>query len=164
MESEFPMGSALPPAAVCLLFMSCAALAQEKPKLPEAPGKTTTVKLCGTCHAAEIVMSRRESREGWSGVVEDMIQRGLKGSEEDFGEVVDYLVANFPRGAPLPKVNVNKAGVADLVAALGIQGGQAAAIVKYRDENGKYKSVEDVLKVPGINTSSIEAKKNRLEF
>jgi competence protein ComEA len=122
------------------------------------------VKLCGTCHAAEIVMSRRESREGWSGVVEDMIQRGLKGTDEDFGEAVDYLVANFPKNAPLPKVNVNKADVAGLVAALGIQGGQAAAIVKYRQEKGTYKSVEDLLKVPGINASVIEAKKNRLEF
>ena len=72
-------------------------------------GKAATVRLCGSCHAAEIVMSRRESREGWSGVVEDMILRGAKGSDDEFGEVVDYLVAHFPKGAPVPKINVNKA-------------------------------------------------------
>jgi competence protein ComEA len=158
------MRAALASTAALLSFASWVALADEKPKLPDAPGKDTTVKLCGTCHAAEIVMSRRESREGWSGVVEDMIQRGLKGSDEDFGEVVDYLVAQFPKSAPLPKVNVNKADVAGLVAALGIQGGQAAAIVKHREEKGSYKSVADLLKVPGINANVIEAKKNRLEF
>jgi competence protein ComEA len=147
-----------------LWLASSAAIADEKPKLPDAPGKETTVKVCGTCHAAEIVMSRRESREGWSGVVEDMIQRGLKGTDEEFGEVVDYLVATFPKGAPLPKVNVNKADVAGLVAGLAIQGGQAAAIVKHRQEKGNYKSIEDLLKVPGINANVIEAKKGRLEF
>jgi competence protein ComEA len=151
-------------AAVFLFFAGWIVSADEKPKLPEAPGKITTVKLCGTCHAAEIVMSRRESREGWSGVVEDMMQRGLRASDEDLGEVVDYLVTVFPKGAPLPKVNVNKAAAADLVAGLGIQGGQAAAIVKYREEKGSYKSIEDLLKVPGINVNVIEAKKNRLEF
>jgi competence protein ComEA len=158
------MRAALPSMAVVLSAASWIAFADEKPKLPDGAGKETTVKVCGTCHAAEIVMSRRESREGWSGVVEDMIQRGLKGTDEEFGEAVDYLVANFPKGAPLPKVNVNKADVAGLVAGLGIQGGQAAAIVKYRQEKGSYKSVEDLLKVPGINANAIEAKKNRLEF
>jgi DNA uptake protein and related DNA-binding proteins len=147
----------VPVAAFCLW-------AGEKPKLPEGAGKATTQRLCGTCHAAEVVMSRRESREGWSGVVEDMIERGLKGSDEEFGETVDYLVANFPKGAPVPKVNVNKAEAADLVAGVGLTSAQAAAIVKYRKENGDYKSVDDLQKVPGLKTSVIEAKKSRLEF
>ena len=78
-----------------LVFGSAhAILAAEKPKLPDGEGKAATVRLCGSCHAAAIVMSRRESREGWSGVVEDMIQRGAKGSDDEFGEVVDYLVAH----------------------------------------------------------------------
>ena len=67
------------------------------------PEKPLQYRLCGACHAAEIVMSRRESRDGWSGVVEDMIQRGAKGSDDEFGEVVDYLVAHFPKGAPGPE-------------------------------------------------------------
>ena len=147
-----------------MLCLVPALFADEKPKLPEAPGKAITVQLCGTCHAAEIVMSRRESREGWSGVVEDMMLRGLKGSDEEFGEVVDYLVAQYPKGAPLPKVNVNKAGMPELVAGLGLTGAQASAIVKHRTENGKFTSVEDILKIPGLNPKGIEAKKDRFEF
>ena len=49
-----------------------------------------------------------------------MIQRGAKGTDEEFGEVVDYLVAHFPKGAPVPKVNVNKADAEDIVAGLGV--------------------------------------------
>ncbi len=148
----------LPFLAVCALF------AQEKPKLPEGPGRAMTVQLCGTCHAAEIVMSRRESREGWSGVVEDMMLRGLKGSDDELGEAVDYLVAQFPRTAPLPKVNVNKASMPELIAGLGLTGAQASSIVKYRSENGNYTSLDDILKIPGLNPRGIEAKKSRLEF
>ena len=138
--------------------------AADKPKLPEAPGKAATIRMCGGCHAAEIVMSRRESRDGWSGVVEDMIQRGAKGTDDEFGEVVDYLVAQFPKGVPVPKVNVNKADAEDIVAGLGVSDAHASAIVKYREEKGPFKSVEDLQKVPGIDAKAIEAKKNKLEF
>jgi competence protein ComEA len=157
------MQSAVFVSALSLVAVSVA-LADERPKLPEGEGKAATVRLCGTCHAAEIVMSRRESVEGWSGVVEDMIRRGLRGTDEEFGEVVDYLVAHFPKGAPLSKVNVNKAGAEELVASLGLTEKQASAIVKYRDEKGSFKTVEDLQKVPGLNAGVIEAKKNRLEF
>jgi competence protein ComEA len=150
---------------VFTLILSVVALfAAEKPKLPDGPGKATTVKLCGTCHAAEIVMSRRESVEGWSGVIEDMMMRGLKGSDDDFGEIVDYLVTHFPKGTPVPKVNVNRAERADIVAGLGIPDPIAASIVKYRTNNGPFKSADDLLKVPGLNAKTIEAKKNRIEF
>jgi competence protein ComEA len=148
-----------------LVFGSAhAILAAEKPKLPDGEGKAATVRLCGSCHAAAIVMSRRESREGWSGVVEDMIQRGAKGSDDEFGEVVDYLVAHFPKGAPVPKINVNKADAEDIVAGLGVSDVHAKAIVKYRDEKGAFKSIDDLQKVPGIDAKAIEAKKNKLEF
>jgi competence protein ComEA len=139
----------------------------DKPKLPEGPGKAATVKLCGTtCHGPELVMNRRESVEGWSGVVEDMIRRGRgsKGSDEEFGEVVDYLVTHFPKTTPVAKVNVNKASANDLAAALAITGEQAAAIVEYRTSKGDFKSIEDLRKVPGIDAAVIDAKKDKLEF
>jgi competence protein ComEA len=109
-------------------------------------------------------MNRRESVEGWSGVVEDMIRRGAKGSDEEFGEVVDYLVTHFPKTAPVTKVNVNKASANDIAVGLGMTAEQAAAIVEYRSSKGNFKSIEDLRKVPGIDASSIEAKKDKLEF
>ncbi len=149
----------------CLLFCACASLfAAEKPKLPDGPGKDATARLCGSCHAAEIVMSRRESIEGWSGVIEDMMMRGMKGSEEELGEVAEYLVAHFPKGAALPKVNINTADRADIVSGIGIPDAVAASIVKYRTQNGPFKSADDLLKVPGVTAKTVEAKKNRMEF
>lgn len=140
------------------------ALAADKPTLPEGPGKATTQKVCGSCHAAELVMNRRESREGWSGVIEDMIRRGTKATDEEFGEVADYLVANFSRAVPLPTVNVNKAGAGELAIALAITDEKAAAIVQYREEKGAFQSIQDLQKVPGLDARAVEARKKRLTF
>jgi competence protein ComEA len=151
-------------AGMWLVSVSHPAAAADKPKLPDGPGKATTVKVCGLCHGAEIVMSRRESVDGWNAVVVDMIARGAQGTDDEFGEVVDYLAANFPKTAASSKINVNQAGVKSLAAGLEIAEKQASAIVEYRETNGKFRSIEDLLRVPGIDSAAITAKKNKLEF
>ncbi len=133
-------------------------------KLPDAPGKETTQRVCGSCHGAEIMVGRQESREGWGGIIEDMIQRGAKGSEDEFLEVLDYLSTNLSKTSPVVKINVNKATAKDFQNALRLPEKQATAIVEYRGEKGDFKSVDDLKKVPGIDVSKIEANKNRLAF
>jgi competence protein ComEA len=133
-------------------------------KLPEAPGKATTQKVCGSCHGAEIMVGRQESREGWGGIIEDMIQRGAQGSEDEFLEVLDYLSANFSKTSPVVKINVNKATAKDLENALRIPDKQSSAIVQQREQKGDFKSIDDLLKVPGIDAAKIEANKKRLAF
>jgi competence protein ComEA len=133
-------------------------------KLPDGAGKATTQKLCGTCHAAELVIGRQETREGWGAVVENMIERGAKGSEDEFFDVVDYLANNFSKTSPVTKINVNKATAKDLENSLRIPEKQAAAIIHEREEKGDFKSVDDLIKVPGVDASKIEANKKRLAF
>ena len=149
---------------VLLTVAVACVLSAQKPTLPEGPGKAATVKLCGTCHGAEIVMNRRESFEGWNAVVVDMIQRGAKGSDEEFGEVVDYLVEHFPKTAPAAKIHVNKASAKELATGLGIPEEQGEAIVQHREAKGTFKNVDDLRKVPGIDAAAIDAKKSRLQF
>jgi competence protein ComEA len=133
-------------------------------KLPDGPGKATTQKVCGTCHGAELVLGRQEDREGWGSVVNDMIERGAKGTDDEFYEVVDYLATNFSKTSPVIKINVNKATAKDLEGALRLPAKQAAAIVHYREEKGDFKSIDDLKKVPGIDAGKIEANRNRLAY
>jgi cytochrome c oxidase cbb3-type subunit 3 len=65
-------------------------------QLPDGPHKETALKLCGTCHAATIVLGRGMTRDQWSEVVSDMISKGAKGTTEEFGQVVDYLATALP--------------------------------------------------------------------
>ncbi|MBI2965404.1 MAG: ComEA family DNA-binding protein [Chloroflexi bacterium] len=67
-----------------------------------------------------------------------------------------------PRGgravtAPAGPVNLNTASPADLVSLPRIGPATAAAIVEWRDLNGGFKSVDDLLMVKGIGTSTLEA-------
>src|SRR5277367_5864658 len=84
-----------------------AGLLADPPKLPDGPGKATFEKVCGNCHGTEVAVSRRETKDGWNAIIDDMIQRGAEGSDDDFGKVSDYLSANFSKTTPGGKVNVN---------------------------------------------------------
>lgn len=48
------------------------------------------------------------------------------------------------------KVNINTASVDELKGLSGIGPAKAEAIVKYREANGKFKKIEDVVSVKGI--------------
>lgn len=48
------------------------------------------------------------------------------------------------------KININQAGVAELVQLPGIGEGIAKEIIAYRNENGPFASIEDLLNVKGI--------------
>lgn len=75
-------------------------IADDSKKLPEGPGRKTTERLCGACHGFGNFVKRRETRDGWNDVIEDMIRRGAKGEEEEWAEVSDYLYAQFPPKQP----------------------------------------------------------------
>lgn len=63
--------------------------------LPNAPGRETVQKICGTCHSASMVLGRSSSREEWSEVIANMVAKGAKGTSADFAQVLDYLTANL---------------------------------------------------------------------
>jgi cytochrome c oxidase cbb3-type subunit 3 len=67
-----------------------------KPQLPNTPGKETVLKLCGTCHSANVVLGRGMTENGWSEIVASMISRGAKGTQSEFTEVIAYLTKSFP--------------------------------------------------------------------
>ncbi len=54
------------------------------------------------------------------------------------------------------KVNINTADKAQLMTLKGIGEARAADIISYRDLNGPFKSVEDIMKVPGIKNAAFE--------
>jgi competence protein ComEA len=133
-------------------------------KLPDGPGKATTEKVCGACHGAELVIGRQETREAWGAIVNEMVQRGAVGTDDELYQVVDYLSANFSKTSPVIKINVNKATAKDLEKALRLSESQAAAVVRWREQKGDFKSVDELEKVPGLEATKIEGGKNRLSF
>lgn len=61
-----------------------------------------------------------------------------------------------PAGGGAGPVDLNRATAADLDALAGIGPATAAAIVRFRDEHGRFTTVEDLLAVPGIGPAKLE--------
>jgi competence protein ComEA len=127
-------------------------------------GKKLLQRVCGQCHKFEIVTSRRLTKDGWEKTVQAMVDKGADATDEEFNAVIDYLAKNYGPASGSAKLNVNKATAAELSAFLEIPQSDAAAIVRYRETNGNFKSWEHLKKVPGTDSKKLEAKKDRLEF
>lgn len=107
-------------------------------------------------------MTANLSENGWPGEIQKMIGLGAQGTNEEFRQVLDYLVANA--STPVSLLNANSASEAELELALQVSRKEAIAIVEYRNKNGKFKSAEDLKKVPGVDPKKIEANKSRVSF
>jgi|GEM_PF-955831 len=59
-----------------------------------------------------------------------------------------------------PKININKASAEELVSLPGLTVFKSQMIVKYRNQHGDFKSIDDLINVPGINKSIIEKLKD----
>jgi competence protein ComEA len=149
----------------CIVLAATLALATllAADTLPEGPGRAATVRVCGTCHAPERVASLHQNRRAWEDTIVKMMKLGAQGSDEELEAVLGYLSTHFARETPGP-IDMNKARAVDLEAGLLLKRSEAKSIIAYRDQNGGFKSLDDLRNVPGIDFQKIESKKSRLVF
>src|SRR5437879_3699235 len=67
--------------------------------LPNGPGKDVFQRVCSACHEAELVMDKKQTKEGWSATVDEMVARGAEGTDKEFDTIVEYLAKNFGKEA-----------------------------------------------------------------
>lgn len=146
--------------ATCgMLAILAAGVPTAAQQLPEGPGKAELLKVCGGCHQPERSAAVRLTREGWASVIDDMVRRGAKGTDEEFSAVLDYLSTHFLGEAPRP-LNINRATNLDLEAVAGLTRKEAAAVLAWLNKIGECKSLEELKKVPGLDYKKIEARKD----
>jgi len=104
-------------------------------RLPPGPGKAEVGAVCVACHA--------------------------KANDDQIAAILDYLTLNFGKDS---KIRVNTAPMVEFKAVLGLTADEADAMVAYRDANGAFHNLSDLLKVAGVDGKKIEAKKDLLEF
>jgi len=125
---------------------------------PETTGKAPLLKVCSNCHSAETVIQTLRTKQEWSDVIDQMSRFGAEASDQEYDQILGYLARHFS------PIRVNKATAKDLEATLDVPGTVAEAVVAYRVENGEFKTVDDLKKVPGLEYAKIEAQKARLVF
>jgi competence protein ComEA len=141
-----------------LLPASMAAQADRASSLPPGEGRDTLLRACSDCHGTEVLEGQRRSRRQWRDTVEDMLARGAEASEGDVTVLVDYLTR------VLGRVNVNRASPEEIHAIVDLTAAEAAAIVEYRQRHGEFKTVDDGKKVPGLDATKLESRRDRIVF
>ena len=144
----------------CLLVCSAAA-AQSPVQIPDGPGKDLVEAVCTACHTLERVAAKHATRAQWQDKVLEMLQEDPDITQQERDRIVEYLASAFP---PLAKINVNKASAKELETALELARKDAEAIVAYRSGHGNFKNLDDLKKVPGLDTAKLSARADRLEF
>ena len=60
------------------------------------------------------------------------------------------------------KVNLNKASQAELETLTGVGPAKATAIIEYRDVNGGFKTVEEIMEISGIGQKTFDKFKDQI--
>jgi len=81
--------------------------------LPDGTGRELVQRTCSECHALERILGTRENRDGWVQIVNDMASRGAIATDEEFDQIVAYLVEHF--GRPARPARPNLQGIWTLV-------------------------------------------------
>lgn len=76
------------------------------------------------------------------------------------GKVREFGVGSGDPKTESGKVNINTAGVEELCTLSGIGEARAKVIISYRDSNGPFGSIEDIMNVSGIKQASFDRIKN----
>ena len=141
-------------ASVLVLTLSAAM----QDRFPEAPGKAELVKVCSGCHEAENVFTYPKTAGEWSETLANMAQLGAEATQQEWRLVEQYL------DAQLALIRINDAAAEELQRTLDVPETVAQATVKYRQEHGTFKSMDDLKNVPGLEAAKVDARKDRFIF
>ena len=131
-----------------VVALSWTITASQQDALPDGPGKEAMERVCSACHELDIAAGTRHTRAEWRVLVESMVSRGARATDEEIAAINEYL------GTYVAVVNVNKAASAEIEAVLAIPAKVAEEIVRYRAEKGEFKDLESLKNVPGVDAES----------
>lgn len=146
------------PLATTLVFAATAAA-----ELPPGPGKEETIRACSRCHSPELAAAQHQTREQWQVTISKMANLGAEATDNEFESILDYVASHFGPAAAQP-VNINKATAVEIESVLEITRSESKAIVQYRQQNGAFKTVDDLSRVPGLDFKKAAARKSLVLF
>ena len=154
--------------------------AEEHPE-PEVPAMIW-VYVCGAVRTPGVYELPAESRlfqalEAAGGMTEEAEERSLNQAAvlSDGEQIIVYTKEEIASGlgpqstgaaggsSGSGKVNLNTAGKEELMTLSGIGESRAAAILAYREQNGSFSSIEEIMNIDGIKEKSFEKIREYIE-
>ena len=129
------------------------------PAFGQATGtpESAAVKICSSCHGMQMVTDTPRDYDAWHDTVQKMIDRGARGTPEEFDLVMDFLFQN------VTPIDVNHADQESLMAILHTSQQTADAIITRRASR-PFKDLADLESVPGLDKAVLEGKKRMIFF
>jgi len=126
---------------------------------PDPADAKAVAAVCTACHSSAQFLTAARPYLRWEQTMQDMLDRGAQGTDEQLDHVLSYLVKN------ITIVNVNASPPDQLIMTLQIPGAVAEEIVKRRTAHA-FTSVDELKAVKGINTAVVQklAAKKLIEF
>ncbi|MBI3949896.1 MAG: helix-hairpin-helix domain-containing protein [Acidobacteria bacterium] len=127
--------------------------------LPEGEGKGEVVLSCSSCHDLREIITLKKTKAGWNRSMQAMISTySAPVDEADLPIIVSYLSKHFGDNNPLEQLpmNVNSASAEALERLPRISTEAANAIVESRNISGPFASVEDLLRIKGLDVATLE--------
>ena len=118
----------------------------------------TYLRLCRNCHEAAKLQLDRRTRLAWQDVLDQMLEKGATGTDDDFKLVLQYLLRDYG------KVNVNRAPSEDLALVLGLSAEEARTVVAYREKHGSFKDFDALRQVSGVDAKKLETHRAAMVF
>jgi competence ComEA-like helix-hairpin-helix protein len=130
-----------------------------EPVLPDGKGKTELKNTCSQCHALNVIAQKRRTKQEWSTIVDQMQERGAQATDEQVDLIIGYLAAHFGK-----LIYINQASAEDIQDAFAMTPQEAAAMLKYRQESGNFKNLDDLLNMPGVDAQKIRKQSDNIVF
>ena len=131
---------------------------QSAPPRDEKADQALLDSVCGSCHESSVVAGPFRTAEEWDEAISRMQSYGLSAPAEQLEQIRTHLLRTYGRA------NVNSAPAKDLAPVLDVVAATAEAVVGYRKQNGAFKTLDDLKKVPGLDAAQVDARKARLAF
>ena len=138
------------------LFLATPAFGQGAATEATTP-ESAAVKICASCHGMQMVTDTPRDWDAWHETVQKMIDRGARGTPDEFDLVMDFLFQN------VTPIDVNHADQESLMAILHTSQQTAEAIISRRASR-PFVDLADLEKVPGLDKSVLEGKKRMIFF
>ena len=140
-----------------LLLAMTPAIGQQTATEATTP-EAAVVKICASCHGMELVTDTPRDYDAWHDTVQKMIDRGARGTQEEFGLVMDYLFQN------MTPVDVNHSDADMLMGVLHTDEKVAQAIIARRTSR-PFKDLADLEgSIQGLDKAVLDAKKRMIFF
>jgi len=126
--------------------------------LPPGEGRAEVINACSGCHGLTQVITQNKNKSGWNTTVHNMITLNQAPVvSEDIPIIVEYLSKNIGRGNPIQELpmSLNRSSSKALERLPGLSVDLAQGIIEYRKNVGLFTSINDLLKVKGMNAAKL---------